>query len=91
MAKKATENGEVKAKRVKRGFKKIIIDKVMAHVKGASTPEIKAAIAKIDAALTELETVIVDSKKASKKEKARIAKLQKYSKAELQEALNAMK
>lgn len=77
-------------KRIRRGLTKIVLDKVDEKGKGLDQRSYLAIRKRIEAALSDLDALIKESNK-SKLTAAKIRRLDKFSKAELEEYLQRIK
>ncbi len=85
MARPKKEGAESMAKRVRRGFAQIIIDKVSKKYDGAIDP------AKLQAGLDEIEKIIATFDELKKAKKKDFRALKKFSKEELEAYLATLK
>ena len=85
MARPKKEGAENMAKRVRRGFAQIIIDKVSKKYDGAIDP------AKLQAGLDEIEKIIATFDELKKAKKKDFRALKKFSKEELEAYLATLK
>lgn len=77
-------------KRIRRGLTQIVLDKVDEKGKGLDQRSYLAIRKRIEAALSDLDALIKESNK-SKLTAAKIRRLDKFSKAELEEYLQRIK
>ena len=85
MARPKKEGAEGEAKRVRRGFAQIIVDKISKKYDGAIDP------AKLQAGLDEIEKIIATFDELKKAKKKDFKALKKFSKEEIEAYLATLK
>ena len=85
MARQKKEGAEGMAKRVRRGFAQIIVDKISKKYDGAIDP------AKLQAGLDEIEKIIATFDELKKAKKKDFRALKKFSKEEIEAYLATLK
>lgn len=85
MARPKKEGAEGEAKRVRRGFAQIIVDKISKKYDGAIDP------AKLQAGLDEIEKIIATLDELKKAKKKDFKALKKFSKEEIEAYLATLK